>query len=48
MDETEYLLSSPANAERLKISIEQVKNNQAQEYGLIEIDDDEYQLPSKI
>lgn len=40
MDETEYLLSTPANAEHLKRSIEQLKRGATQEHELIEVDED--------
>ena len=40
MDETEYLLSAPTNAEHLKRSIEQLKRGNTQEHELIEADED--------
>jgi len=40
MDETEYLLSTPANAEHLKRSIEQLKRGNTQEHELIEVEED--------
>ena len=40
MDETGYLLSTPANAEHLKRSIEQLKRGNTQEHELIEVDED--------
>ncbi|MFW2021965.1 hypothetical protein ACG9X1_17170 [Acinetobacter baumannii] len=40
MDETEFLLSTPANAEHLKRSIELLKRGNTQEHELIEVDED--------
>ena len=40
MEETEYLLATPTNAERLKNSIEQLKGGEAQEHEIVEVEED--------
>lgn len=45
MDETEYLLPLPTNAERLKHSLEQVKNKKVPKHELLKINDNENQSP---